>query len=190
MVQARIATSTLVYDNWFRLRRLEVNMPDGERAERHMVEARDAVSVLPYDAARRTCILVTQPRAPVLDAGLPALFEVISGMLDRPGPEEQIRLEAMEEAGLRLSSLDPVSRVWTWAPVSTERIHLYLAPYTLADRIGTGGGVEEGECIDVHEIGLDSLKELALGGKLTDSKTLILAQALMLRHPELWPELR
>jgi hypothetical protein len=38
----------------------------------------------------------------------------------------------------------------------------------------------------VFEIGLDKLRAMVAAGDLTDSKTLILAQALLLRHPELW----
>ena len=56
-------------------------------------------------------------------------------MID-PGeaPEACARREAMEELGVRLETLEPVSRVWSSPGVSSERISLYLAPYGLADR--------------------------------------------------------
>ena len=49
-----------------------------------------------------------------------------------------------------------------------------------------GGNAHEHENIAIHEIGLDELRDLALSGGLEDAKTLILAQALLLRRPDLW----
>jgi hypothetical protein len=93
----------------------------------------------------------------------------------------------MEEGGLRLGPVEPVTNMWSMIPVSTERVQLYLAAYDAEDRVAEGGGLAgEHENIVVHEIGLDELRDLALSGGLTDAKTLILAQALLLRHPELW----
>lgn len=53
--------------------------------------------------------------------------------------------------------------------------------------MGAGGGADgEDEHISVVEISLDVLRDRVMAGTLEDAKTLILAQALMLRHPELW----
>lgn len=187
MQNARITGRTLVYDGWYRLHRLELTLPYGERVERHLLDNGSAVAVLPYDPVRRMVTLITQPRAAVLDAGEPPLLEVIAGGLDGASPEERIVEEAMEEAGLRLSNLHAVTAMWSLPPISTERVHLYLAEYSETDRIGPGGGAEgEHEAIEVHEIGLDHLRELALSGRLTDAKTLILTQHLLLTRRELW----
>ncbi len=71
--------------------------------------------------------------------------------------------------------------------MTTERLHLFLAPYTAADRIGEGGGLaEEHEEIEVLEISLDELVGLLDRGAIADMKTLALIQALQLRHPELF----
>ncbi|GAM05337.1 hypothetical protein MBENS4_2335 [Novosphingobium sp. MBES04] len=97
----------------------------------------------------------------------------------------------MEEAGVRLGDLEPVSNIWPIPPVSTERVQIYLAPYSAEDRIGPGGGCpEENEQIAACEWNFDTLRELTFAGQLTDAKTLIAVQALMLRHPELWRPLR
>lgn len=168
--------------------RLEVRMPDGQSVERHLLDSGSAVAVLPYDPARRVCMLVEQPRAPVLSAGEAPLLEAIAGRLDDLDPAARIAEEAMEEGGLRLHRLEQVSNIWSMAPISTERVQLYLAQYGEGDRVAKGGGADgEHENIIVHEPSLDRLRQLVENGALTDAKTLILAQALMLRHPELWP---
>jgi len=187
MNRARIVEKTLVYDGWYRLFRLGVEMPDGRTAERHLLDNGSAVAVLPFDPRRRVVMLVEQPRAGVLAANEPPLLEAIAGGLDGASPAERIVEEALEEGGLRLTHLDPVANIWPLPPVSTERVQLYLAEYDSKDRVGEGGGADgEHEHITVHEIGLDRLREMVLSGSLTDAKTLILAQALLLRHPQLW----
>lgn len=187
MAAAKIVSRTLVYDGWYKFFRLQVLMPDGSTAERHLLDNGSAVAVMPYDPDRRVCMLINQPRAAVLAAGDSPLLEVIAGNLDGLPPEERILEEAMEEGGLRLASFEPVSTIWPLPPVSTERVALYLAQYAQDDRVASGGGSHhENECISVHEIGLDHLRTMVASGTLTDAKTLILAQALLLRHPELW----
>jgi nudix-type nucleoside diphosphatase (YffH/AdpP family) len=186
MTTASITDRTLVYDGWYKFFRLTVEMPDGAIVERHLLDNGSAVAVLPYDPARRVCMLIEQPRAAVLAAGEPPLLEAIAGNLDGAAPAARIVEEAFEEGGLRLGTLEPVANIWPLCPVSTERVQLYLAPYSAEHRVGEGGGAHgEDENITVHEIALDTLREQALSGALTDAKTLILAQALLLRHPEL-----
>jgi nudix-type nucleoside diphosphatase (YffH/AdpP family) len=162
-------------------------MPDGVEVERHLLDNGQAVAVLPYDPVRRVVMLVTQPRAAVLAAGEEAdLLEAIAGNLDAATPEARILAEAMEEGGLQLGALEPVANIWPIPPVSTERVMLYLAPWA-ADRVGPGGGHEdEHENIHVVEIGLDALYAMVMAGTLEDAKTLTLAQALIIRHPELF----
>jgi len=185
--KAAIERQELVYDGWYKLHRLSLRMPDGALVERHLLDNGSAVAVLPYDPVRRVCLLIEQPRAAVVVSGSAPLLEAIAGNLDELGPQDRIREEALEEAGIRLGNLEWVTRMWSLPPVSTERIDLYLAEYAAADRVGQGGGADgEHECISVHEISLDALHDMVLAGSLEDAKTLILAQALMLRRPDLW----
>ncbi len=183
----RITDTRLVYDGWYKLFRLEIEMSGGVTVERHLLDNGSAVAVLPYDPARRTAMLISQPRAAVIAADHEPLLEAIAGNLDSAAPTDRIRQEALEEAGLALGPLEPVANIWPIPPISTERVQLFLAPYDADSVVGPGGGApDEHECISVHEIGLDTLKGLVEAGELPDAKTLVLAQALMLRHPELW----
>lgn len=183
----QILERRLVYDGWYRFWVLRLRLPDGAEVERHLLDNGQAVAVLPYDPVRRVAMLITQPRTAVLVAGEPDLLEAIAGNLDGARPAERVLEEAMEEGGLRLATLEPVANIWPIPPVSTERVMLYLAPYGQGDRVGEGGGhADEHENIRVVEIALDTLHAMVMDGTLEDGKTLALAQALIIRHPELF----
>ena len=115
------------------------------------------------------------------------LLEAPAGMLDEDDPEACARREALEEVGLELRQLEPLGMAWSCPGVSTERMYLFLAPYSSSDRVAAGGGLaEENEDIEVVEMELAALWELAERGGIQDLKTLVLVQALKLRRPELW----
>ena len=95
--------------------------------------------------------------------------------------------EAMEETGLRLSDLEPAGALWTMPGCATEKMHLYLAPYGAADKVGAGGGAEdEHEEIEVVEMPAAEAVRQATSGEICDMKTVFLLQALRLRRPELF----
>jgi nudix-type nucleoside diphosphatase (YffH/AdpP family) len=187
-MSAEILEKKTVHDGWAKYSVLRVRLPDGQSAKRELEEHGPAVAVLPYDAERRTALLVCQFRAPVLAAaGEVTLMEAIAGLTDGEAPDQAARREALEETGVRLEALEPVGTVWTMPGLSTERMHLYLAPYTRGDRLGEGGGAHgEHENITVLELPLRQLAAMADSGALADMKTLALVQTLRLRHPELF----
>jgi nudix-type nucleoside diphosphatase (YffH/AdpP family) len=177
-----------LYEGWRKLLKLTVQMPDGRTMAREVLNSADAAAVLPYDPEARKVILVRQFRAPVMHVeGEPDLLEAVAGLLDEDKPEACAKREAMEEAGLRLRHLERVVTAWSTPGITTERLHLFLAPYTSADRVEAGGGLaEEHEDIEVLEIGLDELMGMLEQGTVADMKTLVLIQALQLKHPELF----
>ncbi len=88
---------------------------------------------------------------------------------------------------MRLGAVEPVVAAWSMPGLSSERIHLFLAPYAAADRVAAGGGkAEEGEEIEVLERPLKALLAEADAGTVTDIKTLALVWALARRRPELF----
>jgi nudix-type nucleoside diphosphatase (YffH/AdpP family) len=187
-MSAEILDKNTIHDGWAKYSVLRVRLPDGEVARRELEEHGPAVAVLPYDPERRTAIVVRQFRAPVLAAaGEAMLMEVVAGLTDGEAPEGTARREALEETGLELKQLEPVGCVWTMPGLSTERMHLYLAPYSHADRVGQGGGAQgEHENITVLELPVRELAAMADAGTLADMKTLVLLQTLRLRRPELF----
>lgn len=144
--------------------------------------------MLPYDPERRAALLVRQFRAPPFHAaGEAQMLEAPAGRLDEDDPEACARREAVEEVGLRLGALEPVVFAWTMPALSTERAHLFLAPYRAVDRVGAGGGLSsEQEGISVTEMPLAELAAMADAGALTELKLFALVQTLRLRRPELF----
>jgi nudix-type nucleoside diphosphatase (YffH/AdpP family) len=184
----RITGMQVLSEGFRKLLRLHIALPNGGSMDREVLELSPAVALLPYDAARRTAILVRQFRAPVFHAaGVPSLLEVPAGMLDETDPEACARREAMEEIGLAVGSLERVGTAWTCPGVTTEQMHLFLAPYAAEQRVGEGGGLaDEHEDIAVVELPLSELPGLVATGGIADAKSIILVQALQLRRPELF----
>jgi nudix-type nucleoside diphosphatase (YffH/AdpP family) len=177
-----------VHDGSAKLLVATVRLTSGEIAKRDIEDHGPAVSVLPYNAEKRTAILVRQFRAAVfLVSRQEELLEAIAGMNEDSHAIECARREAFEEAGLKLDQCEHVLCGWTMPGISTERMDLYLAPYTEADRIGPGGGADgEQEDITIVEMGLSELADMADKGLLTDIKTFALVQTLRLRRPDLF----
>jgi nudix-type nucleoside diphosphatase (YffH/AdpP family) len=184
----RIMNIETLHDGWRKLLGFTIRMPDGRTMKREILNSQDAAAVLPYDPQRRKVILIRQFRAPVMHVeSRPDIVEAVAGLLDAGEPDETARREAMEEAGLRLGTLEPVGRAWSAPGITTERVSMFLAPYSAADRVEEGGGLaDEHEEIEVLEIGIDELAGMLERHAIDDMKTLILAQALQLRHPELF----
>ncbi|HAF42894.1 MAG TPA: NUDIX hydrolase [Sphingobium sp.] len=182
----KILSTRLIYEDWLNLRMAHVRAESGDEFERHVVEMRPAIAVLPYDPERRVALTVSMPRAPVTLAGLPDMMEAIAGLIDEEA-ERCARREAMEEAGVRLGDLVHVGQIWSIPSVVTERIDYFLAAYRAQDRIETGGGLpDEQENITVHEPSLDTLWTMMVRRELTDGKLAILLMALRLRRPDLF----
>ncbi len=137
-VPPRILSRALIYDGWLRLESVRFRMPDGEVVERHVEDHGAAASVLPYDPTRKTVLLVSMPRAPVSDSGVPDLLEAIAGRIEDEDAETCVRREALEEGGVRLGELELVVQAWSLPSISTERNSLFLAPFGEDDLIGEG----------------------------------------------------
>lgn len=178
-----------LYSGWGRFITARMELDSGAVVSRQIEDHGDAAAVLAYDPERRTGLMVRQPRAGPLFVGLDAyLVEVAAGRIEAgDAPEETILREAMEELGVRLKSVEPVLAAWSMPAISSERVHLYLAAYTAADRVAAGGGVEkEHEEIEVLELPLADILRRADAGEIVDMKTLILIWALARRRPELF----
>lgn len=184
----RILSVHAVHEGWGRFLVALIRLGDGSEIEREVEDHGIAVAVLPYDPERREALLVRQLRPPaLLAAGLTTMLEAPAGRLEGPDPATCAAREAHEECGVVLGSLELVGESWAMPAVSTERIHLFLAPYRAADRVGPGGGLaHEGEDIGVEVLPLDALADMVDKGLLGDMKTALLVYALRHRRPDLF----
>jgi nudix-type nucleoside diphosphatase (YffH/AdpP family) len=186
-IEAEIVERRLIHDRWSTFSEVLLKLPNGAIEKRVVEDHGDAAAVLLYDPDRRVALLVRQPRVPVMQGGHAPLLEVVAGRVEGKTPEDTARAEAMEEAGVVVLQLDKVATLWPMPAVSTERISLFLAPYSTAQRTGPGGGADdENECITMQEIALDDLWALADADQLGDAKTYMLLQALRQRRPDLF----
>lgn len=179
----------LVAAAWHVLRTTKYRMrgPDDvwESRQAETYDRGNGATILLYDPERRTVLLTRQFRYPVYVNDHPdgMLLETAAGLLDADDPETAIRREAIEETGHEVSELEHVFDVYMSPGSVTERIHFYAARYSAATALHAGGGVlEEGERIDLLELGFDEALA-AIGTGIIDAKTIMLLQWAALRGP-------
>ena len=145
---------------------------------REVYDRGNAATLLPYNLAGRTVVLVRQFRLPAYVNGHDdLLIEAAAGMLDDASPEERIRAEAEEETGYRLHDVRKVFEAFMSPGAVTEKLHFFVAEYDPSMRIGSGGGLaDEGEDIEVLELPIDSALAMIADGRIADAKTIMLLQ--------------
>lgn len=149
----------------------------------------DAVTLLPYDAARDRVLLVEQFRpGPYLRGDPnPWSLEAIAGRID-PGetPEEAGRREAMEEAGLSVGAMLAVAGHYPSPAAKIEYLYSYVALCDLPDGIEGVFGVEgEAEDIRGHLIAFDRLMDLVASGEVGNGPLILTALWLQRERPRL-----
>jgi nudix-type nucleoside diphosphatase (YffH/AdpP family) len=176
------------YTGWTKLLVATARLPDGRTIEREIEHHGDGICVLPYHPQRKTAVLVRQPRIAVqFSANVQHTLEAIAGIIEHDDPEACVGREAMEEARLKLDTLEHLFTAWTMPGLSTERLHFYLGTYSGAARPEIKAGLaSEGETTVAVEIGLAALARMVDDNALPDAKTLVLVQTLRLRKPDLF----
>jgi nudix-type nucleoside diphosphatase (YffH/AdpP family) len=138
----------------------------------------NAATLLPYNLAQRTVVLVRQFRYPAYVNGWDdLLIEAAAGLLDNETPEIRIRAEVEEETGYRLAEVRKVFEAFMSPGAVTEKIHFFVAEYESKMRVGSGGGLaSEGEDIEVLELPIDQALAMIGDGRIVDAKTIMLLQ--------------
>jgi nudix-type nucleoside diphosphatase (YffH/AdpP family) len=183
----RVQDVRLLSDNYGTLKSttLQWRRDDGtwQTQHRETYDRGHAAALLPYNRARRTVILVRQFRYAAFVTGHDDLLvEAAAGLLDNVSPEERIRLEAEEETGYRLHDVHKIFEAFMSPGAVTEKIHFFVAEYEPHMRVGAGGGLaDEGEEIEVLELGIDEALAMIADGRIVDAKTIMLLQHAALK---------
>ena len=186
--RVKLRALKILSDNYYTLRRASFDFQRGDgvwqHQERESYDIGDAAAVLPFDRARGTILLIKQFRWPTFEWGYKQLLiEVIAGKLDGDTPLDCINKEAIEEAGVTLSSPRLVTHCFVSPGAVKERVSLFLADYdSAAPRAKGGGHASEGEDIIVLETTLDEALAMIARGEIADMKTIALLQAAKLEQ--------
>lgn len=145
-----------------------------------------AAVVLPYDPVLDQVLLVEQFRAATFIAGekQPWMWEPVAGLID-PGEsaEQAARREAMEEAGVTIERLEPVTQAYSSSGASGEFLHIFVG---LADfsKIDGGGGVAgEHEDLRSEFLSFDRLMQ-GIDEQIYQDMPLVTAALWLARHRE------
>ena len=159
----------------------------GKVISRELFVRHDAVCVLPYDPQRDCVVLIEQFRVGALDKSLnPWLIELVAGLIDKDEQPEQVaRREAVEEAGLELAELWPLTQYYPSPGGSDERVHLYVGRCDSRGAGGVHGLEEEGEDIRVLVWSLDDALAAVENGRIDNAASIIALQWLALNRAKL-----
>ncbi len=178
----RITKTQLMAKGWSSLSRLEVEATatDGtiQTLLREVADHGHGAAILPVDHARGMCLLVKQWRAGAAFTGHDGwLIEACAGLLDADDPEGCVKREALEELGCIMHNVKHLTTCFATPGAVSEKTSLFVADYTLADRIHAGGGLSvEHEDIEVIEMPLSEAYAMIATGGICDAKTIILLQ--------------
>jgi len=152
------------------------------RQEYEILKKRDASAVLLHETDSDSLILVRQFRPATIDGENPWVDEIVAGGID-PGesPIASARRECAEEAGYEVDELYLIASPYVSPGITNERIHIYFAEVTSADRKHAGGGLaDEQEDVQIISFPAESAAELV--HQLVDAKSIIAVQWYLLQR--------
>jgi nudix-type nucleoside diphosphatase (YffH/AdpP family) len=153
-----------------------------EEMQRLIVHRGDSVAMLLSDIEHQCILLCEQFRVPTYDKGPGWLLEVPAGTLELgENPEECARRETLEETGYQVKALHRIACVYLSPGGSSERVFIFHAEVSLADKIAAGGGnASEAEDIKLICLPIADAISKARDGQIQDAKTLIALQWLQI----------
>lgn len=178
----QISNVEVLANQWYTFTRYELmrDTADGSRLrfQREACSRADRALVLIYSHVRQTVVLIRQFRLPVwLNGDADGyLLEVPGGLVEEgSSPSQTARLEALQETGIALPSVQHVFSTYLSPQVLIEKTHCFIAdrPEEAVVLPGVRCG-DDGEETEVVEL---SFREALLKidrGEITDCKTITL----------------
>jgi GDP-mannose pyrophosphatase NudK len=186
--RVRIRQVKTLSDDWYLLKKttFDYRMRDGswKIITRETYDRGNGAAILLINRKRGTVLLARQFRFPAYVNGSEdgMLIEACAGLLDNQSPEEAIRREAEEELGVKVDEVHKVLETYMSPGSVTEKLFFFVAEYgsPVGERAGNS---EEGEDIEVIELGFDEALDWIDNGRIQDAKTIIL---LLLAQTKGW----
>jgi len=143
----------------------EVELPDGQRSMREVIQHVGAVAVVALDPAGQV-LLVRQFRS----AARRVETEIPAGIRNpSESPAECAIRELQEETGYRPGKLEPLGGLYTAPGYTTEYIHLFLASELTESRLPG----DADEFIELEHVPLQEVLARIDRGEIEDAKTVI-----------------
>ena len=143
----------------------EVELPDGNKAKRELVQHPGAVALIPLTDDGKL-VLVKQYRKSLNRT----LIEIPAGRIEvGEDPEVTAIRELEEETGYGARQVTYIQSFATSPGFANEIIHLYLAE-NLYEIVNPAAG-DEDEFIELLEVTIDEAEQLVTSGEIYDAKT-------------------
>ena len=178
----KIIEKKLLSDNWYHLHKVvfDYKKKDGkiQRQEREAYDRGNGSTILLYNKAKQTVVLTKQFRIPTFLNGNTTgfLIEACAGLLEKDNAEDCIRKETEEETGYRISNVKKIFESYMSPGSVTEILYFFVAEYEDHMKVNEGGGVDEGEDIEVIELPFKEALDMITTGEIKDAKTIMLLQ--------------
>lgn len=161
-----LSTKTGIFNGRiFNVKIHDVELPDGKRTKREIVEHHGGVGVIAV-TPERDVFMVTQYRI-AADA---MMLEIPAGKLEQgEDPYDAGMRELEEETGYRTDKLEFLGEYYATPGYCTEKLSIYLA----TNLEYAGQHLDPGEFLNVSRIPLDKLYEMVMNNEIRDCKTAI-----------------
>lgn len=158
-----------------------------EVIERDCLERGRVVAVLPYDPVHDSVVLIEQFRVGAIHTPVgPWLLEIVAGAIEPDEtPPEVVHRESEEEAGCRLTALEPISQYLVSPGSSSEWVYLYVGRVDSTGLGGLHGLADEHEDIRVEVVDRSEALRWLAEGKIVTSPAIIALQWLALHGASL-----
>ena len=187
-----VVKKTPLYKKFFRVDEYSFKYPlyNGKMSSvvcREVMDRGNAAGVLLYDPDREEFVFIEQIRAGVFVAGEnPWLLECVAGIIEEgEAPEDVVIREAEEEAGAKISALEPIMAYFSSPGGLSEKIYLFCGRID-ATRVAEYGGVpSENEDIRVVVVPVKEIEKMLAEGKFNNALTIISIQWFMINQEKL-----
>lgn len=183
----KIIKSEILSDNWYTLKKITFDYlhKNGsvKTQSREAYDRGNGATILLYNKQQQTVVLTRQFRLPTFINGNETgmLIEACAGLLDKDNAEDCIRRETEEETGYKVKEVHKIFEAYMSPGSVTEILYFFIAEYTKEMKESEGGGVDEGEDIEVLEYNFDQALKMIETGEIKDGKTIMLLQYLQIQ---------